>query len=339
MKIYKQIIFWLLTGVYLLLPEITLAEDNYMPSFFVRIPNQSYVETPYSERLFFDEENTTTYYVNGVKHQTNLPMLIEQGRTLLPLRLTGEACGAEVVWDNRNKTASITLDEQTAVMRLADKNLLIGNEIRTMEIAPILENGSLYLPLRNIAEALGRQVNWQNKLGQSFISVSNTEQNFTSRNQFNRLLSQTYLQYLANTQPPRKLLDVGQACFFTTDNDNTVYRNGINIQENVSWYDFDGRFPKETAAMATKLNCTFKFCSPPSPNPEIFAVFYDDGDIKVIYDVPAYHSFDAFIYGNYAYIIEKNSSEDDKFLRIDLTTPRDQYFAQEVITYADLPKQ
>ena len=83
--------------------------------------------------------------------------------------------------------------------------------------------------------------------------------------------------------------------------------------------------------MAEKLGCTFRYYDPPMPTAETLAAFYNDGDVKIIYDVPPFHSFDAFIYGNYVYITEYHNNT-KQFLRINLETTRDEYFIPEVIT-------
>ena len=72
------------------------------------------------------------------------------------------------------------------------------------------------------------------------------------------------------------------------------------------------------------------------PNAETLTAFYADGDVKIIYDVPPYHSFDAFIYGNYVYITEYYN-DTKQFLRINLETPQNEYFASETIKESDLP--
>ena len=300
----------------------------------MRIPAQPYDDSPYSETIFDDRQNTeTAYFVNGIEHSTSLPIITDNGRTLLPLRLVGEACGAEVVWDNSRQTASLTLAGKTAAIQLNSQTTLINNETQTLDTAPLLKNDIIYLPLRNVGEALGKKVLWQNKLGQNFIVVCSPKQDFSSRNQFNTLLSQTYLKDMLATDQ-RQLLDVGQSAIISVDENGNYYRNYAAMNESTAWHDFDGIFPEATAAMEAKLDCTFRYYDPPMPNAETLAAFYTDGDVKIIYDVPPYHSFDAFIYGSYVYITEYHD-DTKQFLRINLETPREAYFMPEVITDKD----
>lgn len=334
MKHYKKIFILVLSFIYILLPSAAFAENAGLPSFFVRIPTQPYADSPYNESIFNDQQNTkTTYYVNGIEHSTSLPIITVNNKTLLPLRLVGEACGAEVVWDNNKQTASITTDKQTAVIQLNSSTMLINNKRQTLDTTPLLINDTIYLPLRTVGEALGKKVFWQNKLGQDFIVVCNPEQDFSSRSQFNKLLSQTYLKDMLATDQ-RQLLDVGQSAIISVDNDNTYYRNYIAINEAIAWHDFNGSFPEETAIMEDKLNCIFRYYDPPMPNAETLAAFYADGDVKIIYDVPPYYSFDAFIYGSYVYITEYHD-DTKQFLRINLESPREAYFVPETITEND----
>ncbi len=336
MKSYKQTLFAILLSIWVLIPNIAFAQTTDLPDFFIRIPIQPYDNSDYNESIFTEpSDGETTYYTNGQPHSTYLPISIKNGRTMLPLRLVGEACGASVIWDNNIQQATIMLNNHKAIIK-PDSNVMSVNEKKlNLGTVPFIHNNTLYLPLRSIGEALGKKIIWHNKLGQGFIVVCNQEQDFSSRSQFNKLLSQTYLKQMLE-QNDRRLLDVGQSAIISVDGSNNYYRNYAAVNESIAWHDFDGTFPDETAAMAQKLSCTFRYYDPPMPGAETLALFYNDGDVKIIYDVPPFHSFDASIYNNYVYIT-KYQNDTTQFLRISLDTPQDEYFVPEIIKESDLP--
>ncbi len=334
MKSYKQIFFSILLSILVFIPNIAFAQTTEQPDFFIRIPIKPYDNSDYNESVFTEQSDSeTTYYISGQPQTTNLPILMENGRTMLPLRLVGEACGASVIWDNNIQQATITLNNHKAIITSNSNVMLLNEEQLNLDAPPLMHNNTLYLPLRSIGEALGKKIIWQNKLEQGFIIVCNQEQDFFSRGKFNELLSQTYLKQTL-TENNRRLLDVGQSAIISLDETGNYYRNYAAIDESTAWHDFDGVFPDETAAMEEKLGCTFRYYDPPMPNAETLTAFYADGDVKIIYDVPPYHSFDAFIYGNYVYITEYYN-DTKQFLRINLETPQNEYFVSEVITEKD----
>lgn len=336
MKSYKQIFFSILLSIWVFLPNTAFAQITEQPNFFICISTKFYDDSVYNESIFTEQsDNETAYYINGQRQATNLPILMENGRTMLPLRLIGEACGASVAWNSNEQQAIITLNNHKTIIKPSSNVMLVSNEQLNIDTAPLVHNDTLYLPLRSIGEALGKKIIWQSKLGQSFIIVCNQEQNFSNRSQFNELLSKTYLKQML-LENNRKLLDVGQSAIISVDETGNYYRNYAAINESTAWHNFDGMFPDETETMAKKLGCTFRYYDPPMPNAEMLTAFYADGDVKIIYDVPPYHSFDAFIYDNYVYITEYHNNT-KQFLRINLEMAQNEYFVPEIIKESDLP--
>lgn len=67
-------------------------------------------------------------YINGSQVYIDQPPIIVNNRTLVPVRVVSEALGATVVWDNVDRTVTITSnDSYTGVMRIDYENLLPNN--------------------------------------------------------------------------------------------------------------------------------------------------------------------------------------------------------------------
>lgn len=99
------------------------------------------------------------------------------GRTMVPMRVIFESLGADVTWDGNTQTVVAVRDEfagqkiTTVTLKVGSKNAKIDlkqvlnmstehSENKTLDIAPMIRNGSLMVPLRFVSESLGAGVLW-----------------------------------------------------------------------------------------------------------------------------------------------------------------------------------
>ena len=81
--------------------------------------------------------------------------IVKNRRTLVPLRFIGEALGKEVLWNNDEK--SVTVSDENASFKLYIDSKIIDNSNGTLkftDVAPCIVNRKTYLPLRAIAELM-----------------------------------------------------------------------------------------------------------------------------------------------------------------------------------------
>ena len=81
--------------------------------------------------------------------------IVKNRRTLVPLRFIGEALGKEVLWNNDEK--SVTVSDEGASFKLYIDSKIIDNSDGTLkftDVAPCIVNRKTYLPLRAIAELM-----------------------------------------------------------------------------------------------------------------------------------------------------------------------------------------
>lgn len=81
--------------------------------------------------------------------------IVKNRRTLVPLRFIGEALGKEVIWNNDEK--SVTVSDENASFKLYIDSKIIDNSDGTLkftDVAPCIVNRKTYLPLRAIAELM-----------------------------------------------------------------------------------------------------------------------------------------------------------------------------------------
>lgn len=92
--------------------------------------------------------------------------VIQNGRTMIPMRAVFEALGAEVSYDDVTKTVTAVRDDTTVTMVIGQNTVQVqeGEDSRsfTMDVVPNVDpvSGRTYVPVRFAAEALGCNVGW-----------------------------------------------------------------------------------------------------------------------------------------------------------------------------------
>lgn len=91
--------------------------------------------------------------VNGEYKTIDAAPKIINNRTMVPLRVIGEALGAEFAWEGVSKTVKFKLDNK-------ELNLKVGESTEEMDTPPVIIEGRTLVPVRYIAEAFGADVTW-----------------------------------------------------------------------------------------------------------------------------------------------------------------------------------
>ncbi len=110
------------------------------------------------------EANAMTYakgvILNGQQIQMDSMPIIENGRTLVPMRGVLEAIGANVNWDSSTKTATAFFAENSASVTIDRFTAYTNGTPTTLEVPAKIVNGRTMVPLRFMAEALGYDVSF-----------------------------------------------------------------------------------------------------------------------------------------------------------------------------------
>jgi len=110
-----------------------------------------------------------TLKVDGKVISTDSPPVIEDGRTLAPVRAIVEALGYVVAWDSTTQVVDIYEYETQALrisMKIGSKKVKVATAIWgvmdevTLDVPAKIINGRTMVPVRFIAETLGCKVNW-----------------------------------------------------------------------------------------------------------------------------------------------------------------------------------
>jgi hypothetical protein len=98
--------------------------------------------------------------LNGVQVQFDQPPVIQDGRTLVPLRAIFEALGATVDWCGDTQTVTAVKDDITVSLQIGSNELIRNGENITLDVPAQLIGGRTVVPARAVAESFGADVEW-----------------------------------------------------------------------------------------------------------------------------------------------------------------------------------
>ncbi len=90
----------------------------------------------------------------------DVPPVIEDGSTLVPMRFLFEQMGADVEWDSETQTATAMLDNKVVTFSIDNINAEVNKTSATMDVPARLINGKTMVPLRFLSENMGYDVDW-----------------------------------------------------------------------------------------------------------------------------------------------------------------------------------
>ena len=97
-------------------------------------------------------------YINGSIYNENI--IIENDRTLVPLRFISERLGAQVDWDDATRKVTITDGNNKVELVIGNNEPTLNGKVIQIDAAPKIYNDYTYVPLRFIAESLNCKVDW-----------------------------------------------------------------------------------------------------------------------------------------------------------------------------------
>lgn len=145
--------------------EFDLLEENITPGTLLRnFDSQSDVYRFLKEDMqithkfivldtVYDEDNWYADYPTPI---------VVQNTTLVPLRYVSEELDAQVKWDGKNKQVTIVddLSGSVIVLKSGSKQAKVDGNVVTLTQPAQIKDGSVFVPLRFVAEALGTTVQW-----------------------------------------------------------------------------------------------------------------------------------------------------------------------------------
>ncbi len=116
-----------------------------------------------------DKEITVNVNGTAVAFEDQTPV-IENDRTLVPVRGVFEAMGAQVDWNEETASVTVAKDDIIVVLTANDNVMTVteGGESKETELdaAAQIMNDRMMIPLRAISEAIGAEVSWD---GENYV--------------------------------------------------------------------------------------------------------------------------------------------------------------------------
>lgn len=134
--------------------------------------------------------------------------VVQNDRTLVPIRAIIEAMGGTVEWSQETQIATLNYGEDTVRLVIDSNTAYLNDAPNTLDAAPVIINGRTMLPIRFIAESFGFDVAWdsaESKITISKGATENTEDEPTMMQQDNNSSSKilvAYFDYSENISEP-----------------------------------------------------------------------------------------------------------------------------------------
>jgi hypothetical protein len=153
-------------SAYDLVKPLYILED----SFFIRTNDYLY-KFPLSELYEAIDINPPYVKLNNEILGFDVPPVLEDDRTLVPMRFLFEKMGETVTWESYTQTATVNAqDGDTISFSIDDNTAKVNNQTKTMDVPARLINEKTLVPLRFLSENLGYNVEWDDETNTAIIT-------------------------------------------------------------------------------------------------------------------------------------------------------------------------
>lgn len=102
--------------------------------------------------------------VNGSEREIdpgrNTVPVIQNGRTVVPIRAIIEAMGGSVSWDQQTQTSEIEYNGNVVMLTTGSMTGYVNGEEASLDTPPVIMDGRTMLPIRFVAESFGFDTDW-----------------------------------------------------------------------------------------------------------------------------------------------------------------------------------
>jgi len=88
------------------------------------------------------------------------PFIGAHGRTMVPMRLVGEALGSKVSWNNVREEVSVISGDRLITLWVGKNEAVVDGRLVELDAPPEISRDRTMIPLRFVAEQMGAEVEW-----------------------------------------------------------------------------------------------------------------------------------------------------------------------------------
>lgn len=133
----------------------------------VAVPVAFHIVKGVSSAIFGGDRNQLVYQVDNARAFTDgkivdlgnaAPYRDSNGNVFVSVKSLCENLGLELSWEESNKTSVLTDQKDTLRVQVNSKTAQLNEETKTMSTAPVMKDGTVYVPVRDICQLFSWQV-------------------------------------------------------------------------------------------------------------------------------------------------------------------------------------
>ena len=109
---------------------------------------------------FHSDNRRIRVVLDGQELAFDQPPIIENDRTLVPLRAIFEALGADVEWEQSTRTVTATKDTTVVVVQIDNPVMTVNGMDITLDVPPRIVNSRTLAPVRAVSASFDANVDW-----------------------------------------------------------------------------------------------------------------------------------------------------------------------------------
>lgn len=115
-------------------------------------------------------DNNIKVFVNDMELVCETPPYIDNGRTMVPMRKIFESLNSTVNWNSDTQTINAVKGESEIVLQIGNAEIIKNGVSEYMDAVPKVVNGTTFVPLRFVSQALDTEVQWSQYTKSVFVN-------------------------------------------------------------------------------------------------------------------------------------------------------------------------
>ena len=120
---------------------------------------------------FIFNYNPIKVFYNGEKMSFDQPPVMDNNRTLVPLRAIFEKIGAEVDWNSETQTVTAKKDDTTIELTINNTNAKKNGSVIELDVPAKIINNRTLVPVRFVSDCFGVGVEWDGENRQVILTT------------------------------------------------------------------------------------------------------------------------------------------------------------------------